>query len=46
MLEQLMERLEKAKIELDKAYQMADWDWILSCSMDVYCIQREIEKIG
>lgn len=43
-MKELLEKLEKAKKELEKAYRMDDWDYILSCSMDVYEIRREIEN--
>lgn len=43
-MKELLEKLEKAKMELEKAYRMDDWDYILSCSMDVYEIRREIES--
>lgn len=42
-MSELYKRLEDARRELAKAHEMHDWDWILSCSMDVYLIQREIE---
>lgn len=45
-MKELYEKLEKAIKELDKAYQMDDWDYILTCSMDVYAIRREIEAYG
>lgn len=43
-MKELQEKLEKAKLALEKAYQMDDWDYILSCSMDVYQLRREIEN--
>lgn len=43
-MKELLEKLEKAKLELSKAYEMHDWDGILDLSMDVYAIQREIEE--
>lgn len=43
-MKELLEKLEKAKVELEKAYKMDDWDGILDLSMDVYAIQREIEE--
>ena len=43
-MKELYEKLEKAKKELEKAYRMDDWDYILSCSMDVHDIQRQIDN--
>ena len=43
-MRELREKLEKAKMELRKAYEMDDWDGILSLSMDVYEYQRAIEQ--
>lgn len=43
-MSELIKKLEKAKKELDEAYKTDDWDYILACSMDVYVLQREIER--
>jgi hypothetical protein len=45
MYRELIEKLEEAKKELDRAYVTDDWDYIMACSIDVYILQRQIEAI-
>lgn len=43
-MKELLERLEKAKKELAKFYEMHDWDGIETWSLEVYTLQREVES--